>query len=98
MATCDEVPFGAISQQTLGMKEGWVAADSGVPRKKMKAGAKGKRGEGKGNDSESIWTAWQQKRLCAPNEEGFVYFSLQQALNKELPGPRLNPITFLCKQ
>lgn len=57
MATYDEMPFRAISQQTLGMKEGRAAAESGVPRKKGEAGAKGGRGECNGNDSESVWTA-----------------------------------------
>ena len=57
MGTYDEMPFRAICQQTLGTKRGRVAAESGVLGKKKEAGAKGKRGECKGNDRVSIWTA-----------------------------------------
>ncbi len=73
MATYDEMWCRAISQKTLGMKVGRVAAESGVLRKKEEAGAKGKRGECKGNDSESEWTAWEQKRLCAVQMKSGLY-------------------------
>lgn len=42
MAAYDEMPFRAICQQTLGMKEGRVAAESGVLKKTEEAGAKRK--------------------------------------------------------
>lgn len=57
MATYHEMPFRAICQQTLGMKEERVAAESGVLRKKEEAGVKGQRGEYKRNDRESPWMA-----------------------------------------
>lgn len=57
MAIYDKMPFRPICQQTLGMKEGRVAAESSVLEKKEKAGAKGKRGECEGNTRESLWTA-----------------------------------------
>ncbi len=52
------MPFRAICQQTLGIKEGRVAAESSVLRNKEEAEAKkGKRGECKGSDRKSLWTA-----------------------------------------
>lgn len=42
MATYDEMPFRAICQQTLGMKEGRAAAESGVLRKTEEEGKRGK--------------------------------------------------------
>lgn len=56
MATYDEMPFRAICQQTLGMKEGRVAAESSVPERK-EAEAKRKRVGYKGIDRESLCTA-----------------------------------------